>query len=160
MPLKTATRISQHIQEKGGRALAVGGYVRDLQLQLPSKDLDLEVYGFSRLESVIEALQNEFKMEIAGQSYRVLKVFYRKGEIPIDISLPQGTEQPGLGLEEQLHEAFRRRDLTINAMGLDLLSGELLDPFGGLADLKAGMLRAVDPITFILDPLRVLRGIY
>jgi len=56
-----------------------------------------------------------------------------------------------------IEEAARRRDLTINSMAKDPLTGEIVDPFGGVKDIKNGVLRATDPETFIEDPLRVLR---
>src|SRR5207244_2792421 len=55
-------------------------------------------------------------------------------------------------------EAARRRDFTINAILYDPLTDEIIDPFGGAADLKRRVLRVVDPLTFIDDSLRVLRA--
>ena len=54
-------------------------------------------------------------------------------------------------------DAFKRRDLTINAMGIDLKTFELIDPWHGLEDLKKGILRAPDAKLFIEDPLRLFR---
>jgi tRNA nucleotidyltransferase (CCA-adding enzyme) len=55
-------------------------------------------------------------------------------------------------------EAARRRDFTINSMMEDVLTGEIVDHFGGRRDLDEGVIRHIDPSTFIEDPLRVLRG--
>jgi tRNA nucleotidyltransferase (CCA-adding enzyme) len=56
------------------------------------------------------------------------------------------------------YKAARRRDFTINALMQDVLTGEVVDHFGGMDDLRAGIIRHIDPETFIEDPLRVLRG--
>jgi tRNA nucleotidyltransferase (CCA-adding enzyme) len=96
-----------------------------------------------------------------GEAFTVYKI----GDI--DVSIPRRDSKTGTGhrgftvtgdpaMSEA--EASRRRDFTINAMLCDPLSGEVVDPHGGLEDLAAKRLRAVDPATFVEDSLRVLRG--
>lgn len=137
------------VREAGGRVLEAGGAVRDRLLGRAPRDTDLEVYGLSAeaLEGVIARL---------GTVRRVgarVGVYVLKG---VEIGLPQGprgVEDPGLSPEA----ASRRRDLTVNALLRDPLTGEVLDFNGGRADLHEGRLRHVDAGTFVEDPLRLLR---
>jgi tRNA nucleotidyltransferase (CCA-adding enzyme) len=89
-------------------------------------------------------------------------------DLEIDISLPRTESKVAKGhkgfavnTSQRLTfaEAARRRDFTINAMGYDVRKKTLLDPYGGLDDLKQHILREVDAKTFIEDPLRVYRAI-
>lgn len=153
--------ISEALAARGGRAIAVGGVVRDALLGLPAKDWDIEVHGLPLAE--VEAVLARFGEVIeVGRSFGVLKV---KG-IDADISLPRRDSKHGRGhrgfvvdLDPQLGftEAARRRDVTVNALGWDPLTGEILDPWGGRADLAERRLRAVDAQRFGDDPLRALR---
>ena len=154
--------IARAIRSAGGRALLVGGCVRDQLRGEESKDLDLEVFGLDL--HALEAVLARFGEVIAvGRAFGVLQV---KG-LPIDFSLPRRDSKiaaghkgfeiafdPGLDFAT----AARRRDLTINSIGLDPLTEEILDPHGGRADLAAGLLRATDPTHFSDDPLRGLRA--
>jgi tRNA nucleotidyltransferase (CCA-adding enzyme) len=135
--------IAKHIAEAGGRALLVGGCVRDGLLGIPPKDLDVEVFGLST-EALKAVLAHFGPVKAFGASFPVLGV----AGLPVDFSLPRGPTFP---------EAARHRDLTINSMGRDLLTGELLDPHGGQTDLAAGRLRATDPARFGTDPVRGVR---
>ena len=154
------------IRERGGRALLVGGCVRDMLLESPVKDLDVEVYGLNdeTLRSILERLG---RVDLVGQSFAVYK-FRPKGSatLDIDVSLPRRDRKSGPGHkgftvshDPQLSfaEASRRRDLTINAILYDPLERELIDPWGGVEDIKRRVLRAVDPHSFAEDSLRVLR---
>src|SRR5690606_25094854 len=102
------------------------------------------------------------RVDTVGESFTVFKV------AGLDVSLPRRESKTGRGhrafrVEGDPHlslaDAARRRDFTINAMSRDPLTGELVDPFGGAADLEAGILRMVDPRTFAEDSLRVLRAV-
>jgi tRNA nucleotidyltransferase (CCA-adding enzyme) len=160
-PLLTAHAIARAVQDAGGRALIVGGWVRDRLLGHPSKDLDLEVFGIPA--EALRALLAAFgSVEAVGESFRVYKV------AGIDVALPRRESKSGRGhrgfdVEGDPHmsieEAARRRDFTINAIAWDPLTDEYLDPWGGRADLDRRILRAVDPRTFGDDSLRVLRAI-
>jgi tRNA nucleotidyltransferase/poly(A) polymerase len=144
----------------GGRAWLVGGAVRDVALQRPVNDLDLEIHGLTR-EALTSACAALGQLKAVGQAFGVLKL-KRRG-IEFDLALPRGRStgtidamgawEPYIGI----NEALRRRDLRINAMALDPLSGELVDPWGGWEDLTKRQLGAVDPEGFAEDPLRVLR---
>ena len=154
------------IREQGGRALLVGGCVRDMLLGSPVKDLDVEVYDLSdeTLRSILERLG---RVDLVGQSFAVYKFRPRgSANLDIDVSLPRRDRKSGPGHkgftvshDPQLSfaEASRRRDLTINAILYDPLERELIDPWGGIEDIKRRILRAVDRHSFAEDSLRVLR---
>jgi tRNA nucleotidyltransferase (CCA-adding enzyme) len=158
--LDRARAIADAVRLAGGRALIVGGWVRDQLLGRSPKDLDLEVYGVAAapLRALLERIG---RVETIGESFTVYKV----GDI--DVALPRRESKVGRGhrgfLVEgdpamSVDEASRRRDFTINAIAWDPLTGEYLDPRGGRADLDARILRIVDPLTFADDSLRVLRA--
>jgi tRNA nucleotidyltransferase (CCA-adding enzyme) len=149
------------IAATGGRALIVGGWVRDEILGRSPKDLDLEVFGLraDRLLSVLEAFG---RVDTVGESFTVYKIG------GVDVSLPRRESKVGRGHrgfvvegdpDLSVVEAARRRDFTINAMSRDPLTDEIVDPFNGRRDLDERRLRMVDPRTFADDSLRVLRGL-
>jgi len=149
------------MRDAGGRALCVGGFVRDRLLDRPSTDLDLEVFGIpeDRLRAVLATLG---RVEPVGQAFPV----YKLGAI--DVALPRRESKAGRGHKGFIvegdpsmpfEEAARRRDFTINAIGWDPLTGEHLDPFDGRGDLVQRILRVVDSDTFGDDSLRVLRAL-
>lgn len=155
--------------DAGGRALLVGGYVRDALNGAPVKDVDVEVHGLP-LDALVATLRPLGRVNEVGRSFGVLKLKLNRriaGEPDeIDVSLPrrdsrqgpghrgiQATADPFLGIVE----AARRRDLTINAIAYDPLLGAWEDPFHGREDLERRILRAVDAATFGEDPLRALR---
>jgi tRNA nucleotidyltransferase (CCA-adding enzyme) len=149
----------------GGRALVVGGWVRDRLRGEPSKDVDVEVFGISQ-EALPGLLAPLGRVEPVGQSFPVYKLI--AGGLEIDVALPRRESKQGRGHKGfdvrgdpsmPFEEAARRRDFTINAIGWDPLTGEYVDPFDGRADLARGILRAVDPATFGDDSLRVLRAV-
>jgi len=167
--LKKARQVALAIAQRGGRALLVGGFVRDELLGLVPKDGDIEVYG---LEPPVlrETLSQFGRVGAVGESFRVYKLAWHKdGERhELDVSIPRRDRKVGVGHRgfevegdpyATVEDAARRRDFTINAILRDPLTGELLDPFGGRADLEAGVLRAVDANHFGEDSLRVLRAV-
>ena len=156
-----ATLITERVRDAGGRALFVGGWVRDRLLGREAKDIDLEVYGIdsAQLRELLERFGN---VNTVGESFSVYKVG------PIDITLPRIESKHGRGHRGfvitgdpnlRLAEAARRRDFTINAIAWDPAREEYLDPFGGKTDLKNKLLRVVDRTTFGDDSLRVLRAL-
>ena len=160
--LDIGRRIAIQVREAGGRALIVGGWVRDRLLNKPTKDVDLEVFGIAAgpLRALLEQIA---PVNTVGESFTVYKV----GDV--DVSLPRRESKAGRGHRGfavtgdpalTIEEATRRRDFTINAILWDPLIDEYLDPFGGRADLlERKLLKAVDLATFGEDSLRVLRGI-
>ena len=159
--LTEAVAIAQLVKDHGGRALVVGGFVRDRLLGLASKDLDIEVFGVpeNRLRALLE---RKGPVEVVGQAFAV----YKLG--PIDVALPRRESKTGRGHKGFTvsgdpgmtpEEAARRRDFTINAISWDPLTGEYVDPVRGRADLDQRVLRVVDRATFADDSLRVLRAL-
>lgn len=159
--LELATAIARSVRDAGGRALIVGGWVRDQLRGHPSKDVDVEVFGVeaSRLK---ELLTQFGAVNTVGESFTVYKV------CGLDVSLPRRESKIGQGHKGfavtgdpklSFAEAARRRDFTINAISWDPLTHESIDPFDGRRDLESGRLRMVDERTFADDSLRVLRAI-
>ncbi len=165
-------RIARSVREAGGRAYLAGGLVRDeLRLgdRMPApRDYDLEVYGVEA-PALRELLSRVGRVDAVGESFTVYKLAFGEGKdrVEVDVSLPRRDSKTGSGHKGfrvsgdprmSVEEASRRRDFTVNAMLRDPLGGDLIDPWGGRADLQARLLRAVDPATFGEDSLRVLRG--
>lgn len=166
--LSSASRsIISAIEKAGGRPIFVGGSVRDALMsgeEISSKDIDIEVYRLD-INSLTNALAKVGYVNEVGKAFSVLKMTLN-GE-DFDVSLPRVDSKLGTGhtgfsvtVDSGLDEiaAFARRDFTINAIGWDPLNEELVDPYGGQADIKLGILRHVSP-AFREDPLRVLRGV-
>jgi tRNA nucleotidyltransferase (CCA-adding enzyme) len=169
MSLDLARDIALAVRGAGGRALIVGGWVRDRLRGHPSKDLDLEVFGVAQ-DRLAALLQPFGRVESVGQSFPVYKVAApgAAGDAAIDVALPRRESKAGRGHKGfqvagdpfmSIAEAARRRDFTVNAISWDPLTEEYEDPCEGRADLGRRLLRAVDPATFGDDSLRVLRAI-
>ena len=176
MSLTLALAMAAAVRDAGGRALIVGGWVRDRLLGRPSKDIDLEVFGIA--EDRLAALLQRFgRVESVGQSFPVYKVVSETKHQPgggsavrddIDVARPRRESKSGPGHKGfrvvgdpfmGLDEAARRRDFTINAISWDPLTDTYEDPFNGRLDLDRRVLRVVDPGTFGDDSLRVLRAV-
>jgi tRNA nucleotidyltransferase (CCA-adding enzyme) len=164
--LRVARDVAAAVREEGGRALVVGGWVRDRLLGRASKDLDLEIFNIP--EDRLPSLLGRFgRLEAVGQSFPVYKLISRQGG-GIDVAIPRRESKQGRGHRGfdvrgdpamSLVEAARRRDFTINAISWDPLTGVYEDPFDGRRDLDRRLLRVVDRTTFADDSLRVLRAI-
>lgn len=155
-----AQKIAELARKRGGRVYYVGGLVRDRILGKENKDVDIEVHGLtaSQLEEILSKVGVPSKM---GASFGI----YGLAHHDIDIALPQtrsgrGQKNPAAFADPFMgtKKAAERRDFTMNALMEDVLTGEILDYFGGIADAKAGILRHVKDETFAEDPLRVLRA--
>ncbi len=145
------------IDEAGGTAYFVGGMVRDLLLQKQIKDVDIEVHGLTsdQLQQVLAQLGT---VDLVGKSFGVFKLY----GLDVDWSLPRADSsgrKPTVEIDPHMSisDAFARRDLTINAMGINAKTGELVDPFDGLYDLEKGILRSPNIDFFAQDPLRFFR---
>jgi len=155
------TRLAELIRHAGGRALLVGGCVRDPLMGLEPKDWDVEVYNVE--PETLRTLLNDFgPVNVVGESFTV----YKLGR-DLDVSLPRRERKSGRGHRAfvvegdpsmSIEEATKRRDFTINAILLDPLTGEVIDPYGGREAIERRQLIAVSSETFGEDSLRVLRG--
>ena len=153
--------IFESARKLGGMAYFVGGCVRDSLLGIEPKDFDVEVYGILPNE-LEDMLGKKFRVEMVGKSFGV---WILKG-YNIDVSVPRRERKTGEG-----HKAFdiecdpfmtpadacARRDFTINAVLMDYFTGDCIDPYGGVRDLKDGIIRHTSE-RFSEDPLRVLRA--
>jgi tRNA nucleotidyltransferase (CCA-adding enzyme) len=154
-------RLAQAVCEAGGRALLVGGCVRDRLMGREVKDWDVEVYGVE--PAALRALLGRMgRVNVVGEAFTV----YKLGQ-DVDVSIPRRERKTGRGHRGfyiegdpsmSFEEAARRRDFTVNAILEDPLGGEVIDPYRGREDIAAGLLRAVAPETFVEDSLRVLRA--
>ncbi len=147
--------IAEKIYDSGGRLYLVGGAVRDKMLGRKNYDEDYCVVGLDSSE--FKGLFPEAKLD--GKSFPV----YRMNGC--EFALARKEKKVGVGHKEfevlsnssiTLKEDLERRDITINAMAEDVLSGEIFDYFGGKEDLETGVIRAISS-HFSEDPLRVYR---
>ena len=156
------------VGEAGGRALLVGGWVRDFARSVENVDYDVEVYGVEAA-ALRALLDKQGKVDAVGEAFTVYKVRLREGRksFVVDVSLPRRESKVGRGHRGfvvtgdpsmSFAEAARRRDFTVNSMMYDPLSDEYIDIYGGREDLQRKIIRVVDPTTFIEDSLRVLRA--
>lgn len=152
------------VHHSGGTAYLIGGAVRNLLLGTLPKDFDIEIHRLPA--EVVERLARTLgPVSSVGRSFGILKI--TRGGHDLDISLPRHETKTGaghrdfsVGIDPQMGvpAAAKRREFTISALYLDILTGQIEDPYGGVDDLKKKLLRMVDKKTFIEDPLRLLRG--
>jgi len=170
---ESAAVVIEACQKAGFKPVVVGGSVRDALLNkmngnsaLAFKDIDIEVYGVDEYDKLARVLSKSGHVNKAGASFGVLKVKVGKHD-DVDVSLPRRDSKTGAGhrgfnveIDPDIDEveAFGRRDFTINAIGYDPITSELIDPYGGGQDLKDQVLRHTTA-AFSEDPLRVLRGV-
>jgi tRNA nucleotidyltransferase (CCA-adding enzyme) len=149
------------VRQSGGRAMLVGGCVRDELLGRESSEWDLEVYGVEphKLKDILESFG---EVNPVGEAFTV----YKLGN-DLDVSIPRRDRKSGRGHkafviegdpEMSFEEASSRRDFTVNAILKDPLTGEIVDPFNGREDIDKKILRHVSSVTFAEDSLRVLRA--
>ena len=160
--VEMAERIARLAEKQGGTAYYVGGFVRDRLRGAESKDVDVEIHGLTpgQLEKLLDTLGERISV---GESFGV----YMLRGYTLDIAMPRREACRGRGHRDfeisvdpfiGAEKAAARRDFTINALMENVLTGEIIDPYGGRADLKNGVLRHVSDASFPEDPLRVLRA--
>ncbi|MBX3289907.1 MAG: HD domain-containing protein [Acidobacteria bacterium] len=175
------TTLAELIRSNGGRAMLVGGCVRDELMGVEPKDWDVEVYGIEpeRLKDILTDFAASLKsqetgderhetdprpasLKVVGEAFAV----YKLGN-DLDVSLPRRERKVARGHrgfvvegdpDMSFEEACSRRDFTINAILKDPLTGEIIDPFNGREDIERKLLRHVSDATFAEDSLRVLRA--
>lgn len=149
------------VQAAGGRAMLVGGCVRDELMGFEPKDWDVEVYGVEPTQ-LLELVGRFGEVNAVGEAFAVYKI----GN-DLDVSIPRRERKSGQGHrgfvivgdpDMSFEEACARRDFTSNAILKDILTGEIVDPFDGQSDINKKILRMVSSETFGEDSLRVLRA--
>lgn len=160
--------LGRMIAENGGRAMLVGGCVRDDLMGLKPKDWDVEVYGVQpdTLREILDAFSVTSgiadEVNVVGEAFAV----YKLGD-DLDISIPRRERKSARGHrgfvvegdpQMSFEDACSRRDFTINAILKDVLTGEIVDPFDGRGDIERKLLKVVSHETFGEDSLRVLRA--
>jgi len=157
-----AIKIAKQVSKNGGQTFLVGGCVRDEILGKEIKDVDIEVHNIE-VEKLLEILSSLGEVKKIGASFGV---FNLKG-YDIDIAMPRKEKSSGRGHRDfeiyvdpfiGFKEAAKRRDFTMNALMKDILTGEVIDSFGGVYDLKNKIIRHVNDESFCEDPLRVFRA--
>ncbi|MDR2593843.1 MAG: hypothetical protein LBC87_03635 [Fibromonadaceae bacterium] len=163
---KKLLQIAEDIRSEGGRAFLVGGFVRDSLLGTRDeiRDFDIEVYKINQ-EKLLSILSKHGKPNLIGKAFGV--VHLSRQNIHYDFSFPRTESKTGSGHRAfdvqtdpnlSFEEAAKRRDFTINAMGMELPNLELADPYNGSKDLESKILRHVSE-AFAEDSLRVLRAV-
>lgn len=152
------------VEAEGGRLYLVGGYLRDLILGKAPKDIDILITGvpMDKLEALLGAYG---RVDAVGKSFGVIK-FNSAATGEIDIAIPRTEKPTGMGGHQgfevvsdhtlPVEADLARRDITINAIAMDI-DGNYIDPFGGLSDIRSGVIKMVSPQSFSDDPLRMLR---
>lgn len=159
--------IALAIDQQGGQANIVGGFVRDHLMGRGnvSFDIDVEVFGmtFSQLHDLLLRFG---RVKVEGQSFAA--ILLTVGDETFDFTLPRVDNKNGVGhtgfqvnvdSNMSFKEAARRRDFTINSIAINVLTKEIIDPWNGIQDMEDKILRPTDITLFKDDPLRVLRGI-
>lgn len=168
---KTMSHLPQDLLDtllKRGKLYQVGGAVRDKFMgnSLSVKDQDYLVTGIEMDD--LKSLLNKFgRVDLVGQSFGVLK-FTPQNSQTFDFSLPRKEFSTGEGHRDfsvefdsnlSVEEDLTRRDFTINAIAVDLATDEVIDPLGGMEDIKNKKIRIVYQESFKDDPLRMLRAV-
>ncbi|WP_330848516.1 CCA tRNA nucleotidyltransferase [Aliarcobacter butzleri] len=163
---KILIRILNTLQELGSKPILVGGCVRDCFLNKKIKDYDVEIFNFHSLEILEKSLKKFGNVNLVGKSFGVLTL--KIDEYDFDFSLPRIEKRVGNSHTDfevstnanlSFKEAAIRRDFTINAIGYDYFKNEILDPFGGMNDLKNKIIKHIEDKTFVEDSLRVYRSV-
>jgi len=145
----------------GARAFLVGGPVRDMLRGSPSRDLDIAVEGDAESVARELATRTGFELRVPGP-FLTFKVPQPEGG-DIDVATTRRERYPHPGAlpvvePATIAEDLTRRDFSVNAIALELSSWTLVDPTGGIADLRSRQLRALHAASFLDDPTRILRG--
>jgi len=158
--------VTQTATEQNVHAYAIGGFVRDLLLKRPSKDIDIVVIG-NGIEFA-ENVARKLKVKVAVfKNFGTAMLKYRDVEVEFvgarRESYRSHSRKP-IVEDGTLEDDQKRRDFTINALAIALHPdqlGELLDPFDGVKDMERKLIRTpLNPVeTFSDDPLRMLRAI-
>ena len=148
----SACEATEVLQRAGGKVYVVGGYVRDLQLGVEPKDVDLMVTGLDELQIEVALSDLPGVVNFTGKKFGVYRYRYKGDEV--EIAMPRKEISTGIGHKEfgvQVSKDFTieddlwRRDFTVNAMAIDMNSGDLIDPYNGLEDIEDRIVCQVNP---------------
>lgn len=160
--IEVARLIAEKVDLHGGKVYFVGGCVRDEILGIEKKDIDIEIHGIGipEIESILDSVGERLEY---GKNFGI----YGLRGFDLDIALPRTECATGSGHRDfttssdtfmGTYEAAKRRDFTVNALMKNVLTGEIIDYFGGLNDIRSKTIRHIDDKKFVEDPLRVLRA--
>ena len=153
-----------------GTLYAVGGRVRDEVraavegIAVPLVDLDYVAAGVP-LDALVAALRGVGKADVVGAAFAVVKCTLRGATV--DVALPRRERSTGVGHRDfdvhagadvPLVDDLARRDFRMNMLARALPEGEIVDPYGGVADIRARRIDLLRPEAFVEDPLRMLRA--
>ena len=161
-------RLDEAFAAAGAELYLVGGMVRDLLLERPiPNDLDFATaVPPARTRQILAGLPHAGLYDV-GERFGTIGVVLSEGAERFDVEITTyrseayepGSRHPAVAFGERIEDDLARRDVTVNAVAVDVHTGRIVDPFYGQADLHMGLLRAVgDPDErFAEDPLRLLR---
>ena len=149
-------QLAEIINANNGRLFIVGGWVRDQFLGRDPKEIDLLILGLE-LSTGLTLLPNP-KQVISNEPVFLIDGGFEVafGRREISTGKGKGNFEFIAATDVSIEEDLRRRDLTVNAMAMDILTGIVIDPFGGVNDIARGILRHVSD-SFVESPERVLR---
>ena len=157
----TKEEVLARLEKNGFKSYLVGGFVRDKLMGKPCSDIDIATRAHP---NEIKEVFKDCKSIDVGKSFGTIKIIADKDEYELttfrtDLSYKDKRRPEAVAFSDTIEEDLKRRDFTINAMALR--KGELIDPFGGEADIKKKIIRAVgNPIDRINeDYLRALRAV-
>lgn len=164
-PRRAVAPLSDRFDAAGFRLYLVGGVVRDglLGRHVDTPDLDLTTDATpDQVKSLVDGVVDTVWLQ--GERFGTIGV--RMGDRTIEITTHRAeayesdSRKPDVSYSSDLAEDLSRRDFTVNAMAVDVVDGDLHDPYGGQSDLEAGLLRTpLDPeVSFADDPLRIMRA--
>ena len=160
-------RVGELADERGQRAFVIGGFVRDLLLDRPCKDIDIVTEGSGIELAKATAKSMDIRQVHVFKNFGTAMFKARDHEVEFvgarKESYSRGSRKPVVE-DGTLEDDQNRRDFTINAMAISLNAdtfGKLVDPFGGVDDLDRKWIRTpLDPdVTYSDDPLRMLRAV-
>jgi tRNA nucleotidyltransferase (CCA-adding enzyme) len=166
-------KIFDKLNKNNAKPIIIGGFVRDYLINIKknqenifSNDIDIEIYNISSFKKLENILKEFGTVNSVGKSFGVCKLKIKNYNL--DFTLPRVDSKISSGhsgfdvkilKDLDFTSAARRRDFTINAIGYDVSSKKIIDPFNGVKDLNTKNLKMVDATTFVDDPLRVLRAV-